>query len=296
MKMLDSASEHYRRQQRITALGLAAARRARKRLQSVAASVAVFQVAAAQDAAESVPRMLAEQGIDAPPEGSVNPRAFSGTASDGRPLASLLEQAATDAAFDLIVATQIQDAARAAAGVGIAARPGVNGYIRMLNPPSCSRCAVLAGKFFRWNAGFARHPRCDCRHVPSSEDLSRDLRTDPKLYFESLGPAEQNKIFTNAGAQAVRDGADIGQVVNARRGMSTAARGVSGRRMLVREDVGGGQGVFVTREGITRRGMANRRRTGRNNAGRLMPESIYEIAGDDRDEAIRLLRLNGYIF
>jgi hypothetical protein len=27
-----------------------------------------------------------------------------------------------------------------------------------------------------------------------------------------------------------------------------------------------------------------------------MPQSIYEIAGGDRDEAIRLLRANQYIF
>lgn len=30
-------------------------------------------------------------------------------------------------------------------------------------------------------------------------------------------------------------------------------------------------------------------------SSRVMPESIYQIAGDDREEAIRLLRRFGYI-
>lgn len=42
--------------------------------------------------------------------------------------------------------------------------------------------------------------------------------TGPGDYFESLDRAEQDKIFTKAGAQAIRDRADINQVVNARRG------------------------------------------------------------------------------
>lgn len=34
------------------------------------------------------------------------------------------------------------------------------GYVRVLNPPSCGRCAILAGRFYRWSAGFQRHPMC----------------------------------------------------------------------------------------------------------------------------------------
>ncbi|MBK6887020.1 MAG: hypothetical protein IPH03_11745 [Tetrasphaera sp.] len=41
------------------------------------------------------------------------------------------------------------------------------GYIRVLSPPSCDRCSVLGGKWFKWNTGFARHPGCDCKHVPA---------------------------------------------------------------------------------------------------------------------------------
>lgn len=333
MTTLRSAVEHYRRQQRITALGLAAARRARRGgTLRVVTAVAAFQNAAAQDAVAAVPLMLEEQGLEAPPEGGVNVAAFAGVASDGRALDTLVEQARTQFQFDQIVTTQLQDMARQAAGVALAARPRVSGYVRQLNPPSCSRCAVLAGKFYRWNAGFLRHPLCDCRHIPASEDTAGDLRTDPDAYFKSLDPVQQDKIFTKSGAQAIRDGADLNQVVNARRsaaGLSRAGgrltldeqrmlRGGRDVGRLQRTDVYGHQ-VFITREGITRRGSAGRslgnfeardaesvtrmtrrgpeQRTVRRQESktpRLMPESIYEVA-EDRADAIRLLKRHGYI-
>lgn len=84
-----------------------------------------------------------------------------------------------------------------------------------------------------------------------------------------MSPAEQDKAFGKAGAQAIRDGADIGQVVNARRGMYSAG------------------GVDYTRESTTKRGVAE-------GQTRLMPESIYRLASS-RDEAIRLLRQYRYI-
>lgn len=283
--MLRSALDHYARQQQITARGLAAARRARwGPLARLVAVVALFQQAAAKDAADSVPLMLAEQDIDADMLGVVVPAALAGVASDGRPLASLLDLTRSDtwngARFDRLVVTQLQDAARGAASVATAATPAVTGYVRMLNPPSCSRCAVLAGRVYRWNSGFQRHPGCDCRHVPTREDVAGDLTTDPRGYFDSLTEAQQDRIFTKAGAQAIRDGADIGQVVNARRGMQTMQQ--YGRNLL------------VSTEGTTRHGAASRGRTGRRTSTRLMPESIYEIA-DDRDDAVRLLKRNGYL-
>lgn len=292
--MLTSALDHYRTQQRITAAAVVEARRRRTRgTRAVAVAVTGFQLLAVRDSLASVDRMLAEQGIEADPVAEVHAPALIGTASDGRPLDTLFAQAETDYMFGLMVATQIQDVARLAAGVGIAARPNVGGYVRMLNPPSCSRCAVLAGRFYKWNAGFERHPRCDCRHIPSSESLAGDLTTDPRAYFDSLSEAEQARIFTKAGAQAIRDGADVGRVVNARRGMSTASRGKSGRRMLAPEEIGG-RPVYLTRESTTVRGAAHRSRTGRNMKARLMPESIYEVA-ESRADALRLLKLHGYL-
>lgn len=222
------------------------------------------------------------------PVGRLVPERLAGAAADGRPLPTLLHQPATttlraiargatprEAAavggtqLDMIVRSEVSDAARVATGVEIAARPQL-GYVRMVNPPACARCIILAGKFFRWNAGFQRHPRCDCVHIPADEDAGDDLSTDPRAYFDSLGEGEQNRLFTRPGAQAIRDGADIFRVVNARRGMYSA--GVGGRR------------VIATQEGA-RRG----RRI------RLMPEQIYRDAGGNRDEAVRLLRAHGYI-
>lgn len=323
--MLPRASvRHYKAQQRREVVVRAAARRAWRRmgndfdaswravLVQLLPAVTLAQRESAGAAADYIDRVLAETNQDADPAGEVVPSALAGTASDGRPLDSLLYGAVTSSKdamtagatpdealtrggnwLDMAVWTQVADAARLASGVSIAARPRVTGYVRMLNPPSCARCAILAGRHYRWNTGFQRHPRCDCTHIPAGEDIAGDLRTDPKTYFNSLSTAEQDRIFTNAGARAVRDGADVGQVVNARRGMSTLTT-PSGRRVLARERVGSGD-VFVTREGITRRGQAYRGRTGRNMSARLMPESIYEIAGNDRAEAIRLLRLHGYL-
>src|SRR5690348_18342012 len=37
----------------------------------------------------------------------------------------------------------------------------------LLNPPSCQRCAILAGRWYRWSQGFLRHPRCDCVNLPA---------------------------------------------------------------------------------------------------------------------------------
>jgi hypothetical protein len=190
--------------------------------------------------------------------------------------------------LERIVATQVADAARVATGVAQVNDRAVRGYVRMLTPPSCSRCVVLAGKFYSANAGFDRHPLCDCVHIPAAEHLP-DQATDPRRYFDSLTESQQDATFTKAGARAIRDGADTAQVVNARRGMSKAA---SGRRTTERVF---GRDVYLTREGITKRGQAGRRLGKRNRGVRLMPEQIYLEAAGDRAEAIRLLRLHSYL-
>lgn len=277
--MLTSAFEHYRNQQQIQARGIAAARAARRRgLVATTTVVAAFQVLAARDALNGVESMIEEQGFEAPPAATVAAAPFAGTASDGRGLGSLLGQAKTDYQFGLMVATQLKDVGRMAGATSIATRPAITGYTRMLNPPSCSRCAVLAGKFYKWNAGFQRHPGCDCIHVPARNEAwakSEGYISSPDDYFESLSESEQDRIFTKAGAESVRLGADINQVVNARRGMQTAQIG--------------GRNVLLTSEGVTRRGAA------RTNRPRVMPETILSAA-TDRDDALRLLKLNGFIF
>jgi hypothetical protein len=271
------------------------------------------QLAAARSAEGYLDVVLDEQGIDPTTEGRLVPAALAGVASDGRALPSLLYEPAIStlaaigtgvdvaealaggsAALDRIVRTQVADTGRAADQVAMVARRRAGGYVRMVIGRTCGRCVVLAGRRYAWNEGFDRHPRCDCVHVPAGEDTGDDVRTDPRAWFDSLSEAEQNKQFTAAGAQAIRDGADIARVVNARRGAyGLAAAGEAqtlrgGRGRLEVVDVYGRQ-LTVTSEGVT---IGDRRR-GR--APRLMPEAIYQIAGDDRDEAIRLLRRFGYI-
>lgn len=275
---------------------------------------------------------LNELGMDASNPNGLNPDGFVGVTGAGYPVeeraySAVLEtvesyyealdrgtpepEASNTALLDgedfmaSIAAEILADCARAAEEVSLASRPWVSGYIRVPESGACSRCIVLAGKFFLFNEGFERHPLCRCNHAPAPEDKAqRDALiavNAPDRYFESLTEAEQDATFGKAGADAIRAGADIGQVVNARRGMSKAQ--VFGRD------------VIVTSEGTTRRGLAydslargtdrskderrvvsgRRQRVRSAQAPRLMPESLAAIAGDDREEFIRLLRLNGFV-
>lgn len=214
-----------------------------------------------------------------------------GMAGDGRPLGSLLDETVIGAKsliaqgatpgqalaqrgswLSMAAGTLLSDTARQGESLGMGVRR-VGGYVRMLNPPSCARCVILAGKWYRKNQGFARHPRCDCRHIPASESMAEDLTVNSVHYFDSLTKSQQNATFGSAGAEAIRNGADINQVVNARRGVATAQ--VGGRRVL------------ATRESTTRRGVTPGR-------VRLMPETIALVARD-QDDYLRLLRANGYL-
>lgn len=301
----DAAVEHYKKVQRLQSIGILAARRAWAQVQLETLSeswqinsapleeaVTTLQVEAAYAGASYGASTLAQQGLYKAPEHFVNPEAFGGYASDGRTLEGLLYATVPHVKnliaqgmepsvakskggqfLEMVTKTQVADAGRGAAGVDIAARPGT-GYARMLNPPSCARCSILAGRFYRWNAGFDRHPNCDCVHVTSTQSAidggsSEGLVHDPYEYFDSLSEAEQDRLYTKAGAQAVRDGGDIFQVVNARRGMKP--------------------GGLVTTEGTTRRG-----NFGRNKGPRLTPEGIYSQSLP-RDETLQLLERNGYI-
>lgn len=267
----------------------------RERIPTVAAAITAAQRTAAASALVSGALALGEQGQWATPDGLVDPDAFAGLAADGRNLETLLRAPAITARtliadgmepaealaaggrqLSMMVLTEIADAGRGAAGVQIAARPRV-GYVRMLTPPSCSRCVVLAGRFYRWNQGFLRHPRCDCKHVPTmvtdqAEVFAEGLIDDPYEAFTRMSEAEQNRVFTNAGAQAIRDGADMYQVVNARRGMKY-------------------RGAF-TSEGTSKHGWAGQ--ILRRGQKRMTPETIYRL-NPNREQAVEALRAQGYI-
>lgn len=287
---------------------------------------------AAESAAAYVPDLLAETGQ---PQSSVriNPAAFAGVASDGRPLDSLVYQSvvATGTAYNagatvpealavgerflsLVATLQVQDAGRAATSTSLASNKRLFGYTRFLNPPSCQRCAVLAGRTYRYSRGFQRHPKCDCIMLPvqSSEWAKAEgFVMDPTEQLDSI------RDLTKAQRQAIADGADLSQVVNAKRGMWSAAerlpRGAvdAQRRLYGAEltftDTGTTSRALYGGREIARSGQRVVERTGRRQgyvadqtvsravAARPTPESIYRIARD-RDDAIRLLKRFGYIF
>lgn len=273
---------------------------------ALVAAVSKIQLDAATRGAGYGGNTLADQGLYEAPEAWVDPSSLAGVSSRGASLGAALYSAIPHTkdliaggmpervalargreVLQMSAATQVADAGRTAAGLDTFARPKV-GYVRMLNPPSCSRCSVLAGRFYRNNEGFRRHPRCDCVHVPTTRTEaaeSEGLVHDPYAYFESLSESAQDKTFGKAQAQAIRDGADLFQVVNARRGMSYAGVSADGTRR--------GQKVVsdFTREGTTRRALWG----GANPKGkRLTPDAIY-AQGLPREATLDLLAKHGYL-
>lgn len=194
--------------------------------------------AAISSAAAYTPRLLDETGITAPAAGELVPEGFIGLSTDGALTDQLLDAAPIRAKqaigggalaaearrqagawLTMKILTGLADVRRDVVAVDLTRRPNLLGYTRMLNPPSCPRCAILAGKWFRWNQGFERHPRCDCVHIPAQSEAwarAEGFVSDPYEYFHSLSVADQNRIFGALDAQAIRDGADIYRVVNIR--------------------------------------------------------------------------------
>lgn len=289
--MLVSAAEQYRIQQGIsttTASGAVALWRrmgddfdaswARIRPQTLDL-VEKGRTAAVVNALGYTAAALAETGQVDDAVGVLAPAAFLRSAPDGRDVGSLLDGAVYDAKagvarglapdaalaqasrwMSMATLTLLADTRREVYGADIIQRPKVAGYTRMLNPPSCSRCIILAGRWYRWNEGFRRHPRCDCQHIPASKSVADDMRVDPYEMFRSMSPEQQEKTFGRSEARAIRDGADIYRVVNIQqRGLATA-------------------------KGAARYGTPSR----------MTVDDIYRIAGT-RANAIRLMQREGYI-
>jgi hypothetical protein len=118
--------------------------------------------------------MLRDQGIARRADALVNPPAFITTAQRFEQMA---ESTSNDFDFQRLVESIIQEAGRAAQQVATATYPRVE-YVRHLNLPSCSRCAVLAGRVYRYSEGFERHPGCDCVMIPVTVANDR-LTYDP---------------------------------------------------------------------------------------------------------------------
>ena len=252
----------------------------------ITAEVVAAQVTAARQSAPYLNRVA--------PDGraTLEPAMFGGSMEDGREVGPALFGAVTTtkkaigagvaprlafeagAAFmTVLVKAAVADAGRAA-DASLATGRGYTRYIRVVSPGACSRCAILAGSD-RYYKHFERHPACKCTSLPVKDgaEIPKGLYGSPTDYFESLSRAEQDRVFTNAGAEAIRKGADPISVVNARRGYTRVPRV---------------EGMPGARSGA---GMGYRRSL----PPRLMPEQIIAQAGADNALAVELLRRNGYI-
>lgn len=279
------------------------------------------QLSVAGAAQAYIAAQMAAQGGSALAEATLVASAFAGIAPDGGPLETLLflpaigvrrrlaaglspEEAMLGGLADMAryASTSVADAARSSDAVGMAAHPSCVAYMRVVQLPACGRCIILAGQTYSRSEGFLRHPLCDCQTLPLRRHEWADVPSPEDLY-KRMSEAERRKAFTVSGARALALGADMGQVVNARRGMDVAH---IYRRTL-----------RVTHEGATRRSYYGRQRSRAGDrmerfAGqrygeatsaryyrsarspRLMPEQIFDLA-ESRDDEIRLLRRNGYL-
>lgn len=277
-------------------------------LGSVLAVVTAAQLQTAQASEPWLERLLGTDP-DRPQSDRLNPASLTGMDGTGRPLAGVLMAPAWAALravadgqpivqaiargqylLDALVRTAIADTGRSADQVSMAVRPAVTSYIRVVNGGACPRCLILAGREYPFNAAFQRHPRCTCGQEPVTRE-HQPRAASPQELYDAMPAEQRRKAFGAAAVKAIDEGADIAQVVNARRGMASAT--VYGRRLQ------------TTTEGVTRRGLAGKRlgdfqkRAGSRYAvsrtPRLMPEEIFRLA-DDRAHALRLLRLHGYLY
>jgi hypothetical protein len=153
----------------------------------------------------AVAQMLAEQEIDAAAEALLNLIDFTTSADTFTQMA----EAAGDAGFDRLVESLVQDAGRAAESVATSVRPNIY-HVRFLSPPSCSRCAILAGRVYRYSDGFQRHPNCDCVMVPTTV-----ANAEPQDVDQLIRDGQVTGL-SKADLLALADGADLNQLVNVR--------------------------------------------------------------------------------
>lgn len=203
--------------------------------------------------------------------------------------------------------TALLDMGRQADRVQMFARPEYKNWVRQIGPGACSRCIQLAG-IASYRKAFLRHPNCHCVAVPAAESFDGAIETNPRVYFDQLSREQQDKRFTKAGAEAIRDGgADISRVVNARRGALGIKYGPRiipepGKRTLRPRNIGSQDRpiwVYETVELTGKRarktytyGSLDRRLP---QGTRLMPETIVKLARGDRGRLTELLQHYGYL-
>lgn len=290
------ARNHYARQAAIAASAAATVRRmfeTRRPFREILAAVSSYQFAAASAGSQAI-----AEAANAT-RAAVIPQVFAGVSSHGFPVsepiiatidrfspapAEALPEAWWSDALDFmadverLIESEVRDAGRSASQAEIVATPDWQNYVRVLVPPSCKRCTVLAGRIYRDLKAFSRHPpTCDCQMWPVQdweEAHDAGLVSSPMEAFEK----GQIRDLTEAETKAIQDGADITKVINSSRGIYTA--NVFGHR------------AKATTESTTKR--AAWRRANPSRLIRLRPEAIYDLA-DDHADALRLLRLYGYM-
>lgn len=291
MAIPTSAVEHYNQQRRLAEATLRRTRSLWRQVgvdfdagwarvsDELASTVQAAQYEAAQDGVDYLPKVLAQTGQNASKLEPIAPAAFAGVNRWGAPVSGVLHSAVIRAKqsvaagyaptaallqgqkfLNIAVPSLIADASSGAVQAGITSA-GIGGYVRMLNAPSCHRCIILAGRWYRWNKGFERHPKCDCRHIPSAENAAGDMTTDPYESFSAMTAEEQNLTWGKSNAQAIRDGADIYRVSNVK------TRGLTSARSSARYGT----------------------------PSRMTLDDIYTEAGSSRSRAIALMRREGYI-
>lgn len=204
---LRSARRNYRLSALIARRAVREARKARgKGSTAVAGVVVAHQIAQAQTSQTAVAEMLVEQEIDSIAEALLNLSSFT---TDLPSIDQMIASVDTDFDFDRMVESIVQDAARAAESVAVAVRPDIY-HVRYVNPPCCARCAILAGRVYRWSTGFERHPGCDCSLVPTTV-ASSYAQNPEQLVADGLV-----RGLSKADTKALADGADLNRLVNVR--------------------------------------------------------------------------------
>ena len=302
------------------------------RAPQIAAVVTQAQVSAAQKASPYVESAAATMGVSvAGPV--IIPEAFGGATREGREVAPELYSGVTytkslikggmgvghafragTALMSILAANTIRDAGRSA-GRTAAVGKGLMYSVRVVQPGACSRCAILAG-VTGYRVSFQRHPGCRCTSMPirGGDAAPEGFFTSPEEYFDSLSRAEQDRVFTKAGAWAIRNGASPISVVNARRGALSSVKRADGSYSLARLRAvtigkradGSPLRVYATPEGRTARGAWGRAqnldtrndtdRYRRTSSVRLMPEQIMQMSEAATPERARqLLQRYGYL-
>lgn len=265
------AEAHYAQQASFAAACVAAIRELfRLSPAAIPTRVATFQYAAAASASRWVANLIDESPL-------VRPEAFAGWTSEGLPVADALAPILADLArakesvaaefyrLERAVASQVADAGRSASQVEFSSRPNWTNYVRMLSAPSCSRCAILAGRIYRDIEAFQRHPNCDCVMVPVASWQEAHDAGLVSSFRDAFSRGEVTGL-SKADQRAIRDGANVNRVVNASRGTTRVG------------------GLAVTSS-----------LTGNTGKYRMRPEAIYKIAGDDFVKRLQLLKRHGYI-